>query len=97
MLGTIGRARVNGVRMSFVFGHLKDKMRYCKDHYDSLKEAALRESHEIRKKFSWDNAVRIATGYLARHIKDTPEELKEPPKQTRKAPPRQDAFSFDYL
>ena len=69
------------------FGHLKDKMRYCKDHYDSLKEAALRESHEIRKKFSWDNAAHIAKGYLARHIKDTPEELKEPLKQTRKAPP----------
>ena len=46
------------------FGHLKNKMQYCIDNYNPLKQAALRESHEIRKKFSWDNAARIAKGFL---------------------------------
>ena len=46
------------------FGHLKNKMQYCIDNYNPLKQAALLESHEIRKKFNWDNVARIAKGYL---------------------------------
>jgi len=46
------------------FEHLKKKMQHCVDNYHPLKQAALQESHEIRKKFSWGNAARRAKNCL---------------------------------
>ena len=85
------------------FRHLKNKMQHCIDNYRSLKQAALLESHDIRKKFSWDNAARIAKSHLdnfcgpdiplATRIA-TAEKLKATSKQTKKVPPVKVLFPF---
>jgi len=46
------------------FTHLKKEMRMCMDKYNSLKKKALQESIEIRSKFTWENAARIAFNHL---------------------------------
>jgi len=46
------------------FTHLKKKMQMCIDQYDTLKKKALQESIEIRSKFTWENAARIAFSHL---------------------------------
>ena len=46
------------------FTHLKKKMQMCMDKYNVLKKKALQESVEIRSKFTWENAARIAQEHL---------------------------------
>lgn len=43
---------------------LEDKMLEVYNNYQYYKEKALKESVEIREKFSWDNAAKLACGFL---------------------------------
>lgn len=52
------------------FKDLEDKLLYCYNNYEVLKQKALRDSDEIRKEFTWDNAAKKASAILEEFIKN---------------------------
>jgi len=52
------------------FKDLEDKLLYCYNNYEVLKQKALKDSDEIRKEFTWDNAAKKASIVLQDFIKN---------------------------
>ena len=68
-------AELPGSFFSPDFGHLKKKMQYAMDNYNTLKQAALKDSVEIRSKYTWENAAKTALdrlkGFYNHHCSDS--------------------------
>jgi autotransporter strand-loop-strand O-heptosyltransferase len=73
------------------FEHLGHIMRNVYENYNECKIKALADSEIIRKKFTWENAVKIALS----HIKNiTEEEVKDHKKRIYKTPDESVKYSF---
>ena len=59
------------------FEHLKEVMRDAYDNYDYHKKIALKESKELRKKFTWENVAKIADKEIQSFVKNPPKNTIE--------------------
>ena len=66
------------------FNDLKKKMQHCVDNYESLKVTALEESTEIRQKYTWQHAARVALDHLNNLYPSSPKPQSKKKKKNMK-------------
>ena len=77
-VGSQFTTNLSGHYFSPDYEHLKKRMQSCIDNYESLKATALKDSVELRQKYTWQHTARIALGHLDNFCKSQAINMSKP-------------------